>query len=386
MSRDVAFISASALEPWDWRTPWTTGIGGSETAAIECADRLFSRGYGVRAFTLNEGNIPPSPAGVVYEPLTAFNAADFKIVVNYRHLPVFDAPKPEGAVWWFVAQDVEYGEDMTDERLEKIDRYICLCKTHADFTQSKYPKLRGRVFISSNGVRSAFIEAFERDGGAVNPTVGISPVTGEYVVREPRVKNRLLYASSPDRGLRLLLENWFRIKEKVPDAELRVAYGFDNCEKIIRLMGGNDWRAGFVKEMESLLTQPGVTFTGRLNQLDLYREWFSASVWFHPSDWPETSCITVMDAMATGCWPVSNNLWAVGEHLERVGAGDLFYGVPQKSALVKSYMIEKACQRLNDGVLEINRLTMAEKSRRIYDWEKVVDQWQRWLEVDLENK
>jgi len=382
VSSQIAFISASALEPWDWRTPWTTGIGGSETAAIESADRLFSRGYGVRAFTQNNGTVPPSPAGVKYEPLEDFNAADFKIVVNYRHLPVFDVEKPKGAVWWFVAQDTEYGEDMTDERLDKLDRYICLCKTHADFTMSKYPQLRGKVYTSSNGVRSAFIEAFERDGGAINPaTPSILPVT-----KQPRVKNRLLYASSPDRGLKLLLENWFRIKEKVPDAELRVAYGFDNCEKIVRLMGGNDWRAGFVKEMEGLLQQPGVTFTGRLNQLDLYREWFSASVWFHPSDWAETSCVTVMDAMATGCWPVSNRLWAVGEHLERIGAGDLFYGVPQKSALVKSYMIEKACERLNGGVLEINRLTMAEKSRRIYDWERVVDQWQKWLEVDLEDK
>ena len=127
-----------------------------------------------------------------------------------------------------------------------------------------------------------------------------------------------------------------------------------------------------------------MTFTGRLNQLELYKEWFSASVWLHPTDWEETSCITVMDAMATGCWPVSNRLWAIGEHLERVGAGDLFSGVPQKSALIRSYMIEKACERLNGGVLESERRAMSEKARRIYDWERVMDQWQRWLEKDLE--
>lgn len=376
MSQEVAIVSKSSLENWSWRTPWVTGIGGSESGHIEASTRLFQRGFQVRSFTPAE-QPDLGPTGLIDRPLAEFDASNFKVVVNYRHLPVFDAEKPKGAVWWFIAQDVEYGEDMTDERLDKIDRYICLCKTHADFTMSKYPRLRGKVFISSNGVRSAFIEALERDRGAVNPA------TGETVTLEPRIKNRLLYASSPDRGLKLLLQNWFRIREKVPDAELRVAYGFDNVKKIVALMGGNDWRVDFHREMEDLLQQPGVTFTGRLNQLDLYKEWFSAGVWFHPSDWPETSCITVMDAMATGCWPVSNNFWAVGEHLQRVGAGDLFYGVPQKSALVKSYMIEKACERLNDGVLEINRLTMAEKARRVYDWEKIVDQWQKWLEADL---
>lgn len=376
MSSKIAFISASGLEEWDHSNPWTKGIGGSETAHIEVADILYRRGYGIASYTPMTGT-STSLAGVPYQSAASFDPADFKIVVNYRALEIFDKPKPEGAKWWFVAQDCEYGAEMAEERLAKVDRYICLCKTHADFTMSRWPSLRGKTYISSNGVRAAFIEAFERDGAAANP------VTGAAVKKEPRVRNRMIYASSPDRGLKLLLENWFRIREKVPDAELRVAYGFDNCEKIVRLMGGNDWRAGFQKEMEELLTQPGVTFTGRLNQLELYKEWFSAGVWFHPSDWPETSCITVMDAMSTGCWPVSNNFWAVGAHLDRIKAGDLFYGVPQKSALVKSYMLEKACKRLTDGVLEINRQTMAEKARRVFNWERVADQWQIWLEEDL---
>lgn len=377
MSRAIAVISPSSLENWNWKNCWTRGIGGSETSHIQMSDLLKNRGFDVHSFTPTD-ETDQSPAGVTYRPVSDFDPKDFKVVIDYRYLPLLDYPKVVGQKVWFVAQDVEYSEEATEERLERVDRYLCLCKTHSDFTQSRLPALRGKTYITANGVRSALLDDFDKTGRLTNP------VTGAVIEKPRRLKNRLIYPSSPDRGLKLLLENWFRIKEKVPDAELHISYGLDNCLRIIALMQGNDWRVGFVKEMEQLFQQPGVTFTGRLNQVDLYREWFEASVFLYTNDFAETFCTNIVDSMATGCWPVSNNLWAVGENMQRIGAGDLFYGVPQKSALVRSYMVEKACERLNDGVLEINRQTMAEKARRVYNWENVADQWARWLAVDLE--
>lgn len=359
----IAIVSTSGLENWDWQNPWTKGIGGSETSAIECATGLHYRFFKISAFTPCAKK-SVSPDGVPYFPLKAFKPQNFKVVINYRHMPLFDKPKPEGAKWWFVAQDVDYPPELTEERLGKIDRYICLCKTQANFTMSKYPMLRGKVYISGNGVRADYIRSYEQNA-------------------PPRNTKQLLYASSPDRGLKLLLENWFRIREKVPDAELHVAYGFENMEKIVALMGGNDWRGEYQKELEALRKQPGVTFTGRLNQLDLYKEWFEAGIWFHPSDWPETSCITSMDAMACGAWPITNRYWAVGENMERIGCGDLFSGVPQKSELIRSYMIEKCCERLLNPPSEGERVYLMDRARKLFDWNLVVNQWMGWLREDL---
>jgi glycosyltransferase involved in cell wall biosynthesis len=372
----VAIISPASLEGFDWHTPWTAGCGGSETSHCEMAEGLKSAGFSIDSFTpVTEESI--SPGGVVYRPIADFDPKNYVVVIDYRNPALLDYPKVPGQKTWFVAQDVSY-PDWTDERLERIDRYLCLCESHSRYTQSTTAPLRGKTYISANGVRSAFVENFEKMKGATNP------VTGEWVGKVPRRKNRLLYASSPDRGLKLLLENWFRIREKVPDAELHVAYGFDNCLRIIEMQGGNDWRVGFVSEMQRLMEQPGVTFTGRLNQLDLYKEWFEASVFLYLNDFAETFCCNMVDSMATGCWPVANRLWANAEHNDRMpGCGDFFSGVPQKSALIKSYMLEKCCERLTDGVLEINRKTMAEKSRRVYDWATVVKQWEIWLESDL---
>jgi hypothetical protein len=42
---------------------------------------------------------------------------------------------------------------------------------------------------------------------------------------------KMLYASSPDRGLEHLLRMWPQIKEKIPGAELHFCYGWNMFDK-----------------------------------------------------------------------------------------------------------------------------------------------------------
>lgn len=267
----VHIVSSRTLEDWDWRNPWSHGIGGSETSHIEMAFRLAKRGICVSSYS-------PTPDKTKWHhhntPLVWRNSerstlsSQTGIVINYRDPKLFEVAKPKGARWWFVAQDVDY--PWTPKALAKVDRYICLCKKHVDFTNRKYPQLRGRVYVSSNGVRKDYLDKLDKSFA---------------VKREPY---SMLYASSPDRGLKLLLEQWWRIKERFPRATLRVAYGFDNLDTIIRAFGDPS-RQALKSELEGLLYQDGVTWLGRIGQAALYREWLRTSVWPYPSDWPETS-------------------------------------------------------------------------------------------------
>ena len=45
---------------------------------------------------------------------------------------------------------------------------------------------------------------------------------------------RVVYASSPDRGLVYLLKNWEKVTKEVPDAELNVFYGFETFDALNR--------------------------------------------------------------------------------------------------------------------------------------------------------
>ena len=386
MNKSIAFVSTPTLEKWDWRNP-EKGIGGSETSHVRMAQELFKRGYPVVSYA-------PIPDGKDYaaDPtgLTWLSNAEYrsnhKVLINYRDPKLFDNLKPKGAKWWFVAQDVDYGSEWTPERLAKVDRYICLCPVHATYTAQKYPELHksGRIFTSSNGISSDAIR---------------SAISG--VKRNPK---RIMYASSPDRGLMFILENWFRIKERVPDAEFHVFYGFANYDAIIKHNGESDWRVENKRRLMELLNQPGVVWHDRVGQEELWRNWAESNIWFYPTDFPETSCITSMEAQACGAIPVTTNLWALKQN---VLEGYKFDGLPQKSNTVAALMIEKVIHILNNPevyalddsngdwvdngpyneqtweVTPSDREQMIIDAQKAFDWKVIADQWEKWIKADL---
>lgn len=375
MSNLISVVSTPSLEKWDWRNP-EKGIGGSETSHVRMAQILHQRGYDVRSYSPIGDDLDTwghkDPTGLEWWHTRDHRPGDDKILINYRDPKVLDAAKPEGAKWWFVAQDVDYGEMLTEERRAKIDRYITLCPTHAAYTRGRYPELHrsGRLYVSSNGIESRKI-------GAVT----------QGVTRNPK---RLMYASSPDRGLLLILENWFRIRERVPDAELHVFYGFHNMEVIIALNGKGDWRYEYQLQLQALLQQPGVVWHDRVGQSELWKEWAASAIWFYPTEFPETSCITSMEAQACGAIPVTTEFWALKSN---VMDGYKFDGLPQKSDVVRGLMIDKVVWLLNNGTdhwddtddsSDISRRhVMQIEARKRFNWDRIADQWEGWIREDL---
>ena len=59
----------------------------------------------------------------------------------------------------------------------------------------------------------------------------------------------------------------------------------------------------------ALTKTPGIVLHGRVNQAELAEAMLSASVWFYPTWFSETSCITAMEAQAAGlicvCPPIA---------------------------------------------------------------------------------
>lgn len=360
MSLPIYLVSQKTLENWDYDTPLSTGIGGSETAHIECAIRLAKRGYNITSYV----PLPDYKNGRVHEGVTWLDTTTTEppkepcILINYRHPKYFDRPKPKGQVWYFIAQDVDYENQWTEQAQKNCDRFLALCKTHADYTLAKYPLLRDKVFISTNGIRTDYINK-------------LPPLE-----RQP---HRMFWASSPDRGLLLLLENWFRIRERFPKVELRIAYGFNNMDTIIKYQGGRTPLLQLREQLMALKDQPGLTWLGRLTQDKVFQEWQQASVLPYCSDWPETSMITIMEAMACGAIPVTTNFWAQGHHALASPLAYLVDGLPQKSELVKSLWLEQLYTALED---KTDRKDLMNWARQRYNWEAVITQWQGWLDED----
>lgn len=365
MQPTFTFLSVSTFEPWDWTNPDTVGIGGSETSHIEMARRLALRGASVHSYAPTSFEGPePGPGGVTWEN---WEKADFTrpgIWVIYRDPRQLDELPPDVPAW-LVCQDVDY-DAWTDERLARVNRVIALCDQHRKFLEWRHPSLRGRVHVSSNGVKAELVEE-------------------TLAANLPRNPKRLLYPSSPDRGLMNLIPIFSRAREIDRALELHVCYGFDNIEKVVERERVKFGAAGPVTRRTEMMRQaietPGVINHGRIPQPELARLWAQTGIWCHPSSFEETSCITCMDAQALGAVPLTNPVWAVGENVTH---GVFLEGPPADYVTRGLYVLNLLDLAADAGKQERIRTEMMPDALRRFNWERFVDQWLGWANVDVE--
>jgi len=353
------FVSEPTYEQWGWRNPDTEGIGGSETSHIEMSRRLARRGHSVISFAPTFSPPEVDDAGVVWRD---FSELDYSLRGTWI---VYRAPKivdriPEGQTVWHICQDVNY-PDFYDERISRFSRIVALCNEHAAFLREQFPHAADRIVISANGIKSDLIYELAEHPPKRNP-------------------KRLMYASSPDRGLTTLLTIFQRAREIVHDLELHVFYGFNNLEKIAETPHPRrDLVVENVRMIKEMLEAPGVHQHGRMAQPLLLQEWMKSGIWCHPSDFTETSCITSMDAQACGAIPITRPFWAIGENVKH---GIVMHGETWDSLVRARYVWEIVKLASDPESQDQIRAEMMPWALRRFNWERVVDQWEDWARED----
>jgi glycosyltransferase involved in cell wall biosynthesis len=357
----VFFYSPRALEPWDWRNADEKGIGGSETSHIELAWRLAARGHEVIAYTRLPEDCPGQWRGTFWKHLEEADFSKDGAWLLYRCPEVLDRfwrARPSQPRW-IVAQDTGYIQ-WSVERAEKVDRILVLCRDHARYTVERWPYLEEKLALSSNGLRSDLIEAVEAQQ------------------KVERIPTRLIYASSPDRGLVPLLHIFSRAREYVPDLTLHIYYGFDNIDVLSNASKKDRdyWRPIKRGVLEAVRRTKGVEWHGRIGQRELYRVWLQTGLWCYPTPFTETSCVTSMEAQALGAIPITNPFWALRDNVRH---GVLIAGDPNDPLTRARYAGEIVRLVTQPDLAERIRLEMMPDARTRFDWDRVADQWDGWL-------
>ena len=139
-----------------------------------------------------------------------------------------------------------------------------------------------------------------------------------------RVHGRVVYCSSPDRGLHRVLEGWPAIKRAVPHANLKVFYRlapwlrtFDETPYFPPIEK-NRARALYIEEALKRMSGPewGITVVDSVSHEEVLAEMRQAEVLAHPCEtisWSEGFSCTVADACASGAVPVISDADALGE-------------------------------------------------------------------------
>jgi len=196
-------------------------------------------------------------------------------------------------------------------------------------------------------------------------TIAETPSTSK-TTRNPKV---IVSGSSYDRGLEHLLKIWPDVVKVVPDAKLRVFYGWTLFDKVYK---GNPERMEWKAKIEEMMKVKGVTHLGRISHGALKVEMEKAGIWAYPTHFGEISCITGMRAQALGTVPVVINYAALRETVK--------YGVKIEGDIYDPEILEEYKNALIDMLQhpekqEEIRKEMMPWAREKFAWANVAKQW-----------
>lgn len=345
-SEFVITCPPAGLYEWDWKTYQEKGIGGSETAACEMA-RWIHQLTGRKVIIFNQRKEETSyfDGGVEFRPAAGapeyFRDTIPAAHVAWRHCTQFaDVPT---YVWCHDLQTL----GMEQQKFHKI---FALSPFHRGFLQAMFGIRPEKIELTANGIDPT---RFGVPRGTKNP-------------------KKVVFSSSPDRGLEAAIAVMDEVVKTHPDVELHVFYGMDNMRK----MG----MTAQADHLEGLMRfRPYVKFHGNVPQAKLTEELRDAAIWLYPTNFLETYCITALEVICSGVFPVVREWGALRDTLadaKAAGMADVISadpgtteGIAAFADAVKRALTTKAWERV------------AVDPQR-HSWENVAKQWIEIFELD----
>lgn len=327
------------------------GVGGSETALIHIA-KLLAMKFNVVVYCncTEEGEFNKvlyrSRANML-EELRELNCDLFIIMRSLD--PILHNPNLKQdynikkiAFW---SQDLaeNYAWDNFDKIHEKIDHVVLISKFHKKNVMAMFPMLdENKIVIAENGI---------------DPN--------NFKDKIKKIKGKCIYSSTPYRGLDVLLKVWPEIKARVPHAELFV---FSSFKVYSQDFDDSPWE----KLFEAARSMHGVHNKGAIKQDELAKHYMSSELLLYPNTYPETSCITAMEAQAAGTPIVTTALAALPETVKQ-GCGILIKGDPKSEEYQKRF-VEASVELLT----EKQKWETMHKECLKYDfsWQRVIPVWE----------
>jgi glycosyltransferase involved in cell wall biosynthesis len=229
------------------------------------------------------------------------------------------------------------------ETVNNFDKIICLSEFHKNYVMARQNVKSDKIWVSRNGIP---VEKFNFERKEKNP-------------------NKLVWMSSPDRGLERAINLVEMARKKHSDLELHVYYGLENLYKY-----GLGALAEKLKQMMS--ERPWVKYHGFTEQAKMYHDVSDAVVWVHPCNFIETFCITALEMLELGIFPITRKLGALQNTLA---------DAESKGHCI---MIDHDCATENDykdyldallHTLEDRSWNLIKFDREKYGWKEVAKEW-----------
>ncbi len=281
------------LYDWDFDIAKEKGIGGSETAAVQMAHWLHKltkrpvKVFNTRANTKICDGVEYIPSNQINEYFTKYAP---KLHIAWRH--TLQLTKAKTVVWSHDLITPGIGQLSDNQTL------MCLSPFHANYAMAMQGVREDKIWITRNGI---------------DPD--------RFLNKEiSKIKGKVMFPSSPDRGLDQALQIMDLVVKEIPEATLHVFYGTDNMRKM-----------GMIAQAEKIEAQlkekSYVKYHGNVQQDELAKHFLEAECWLYPASFIETFGIVALEAMAGKAYPVATRIGAlqntVGQFAD-LGMADLF--------------------------------------------------------------
>lgn len=186
----------------------------------------------------------------------------------------------------------------------------------------------------------------------------------KWLAQKKTGKIKLIYHTTPHRGLEILIPVFQKLCEKYKNLELDVFSSFE-------LYGWKERDEHYKPLFDACEADPKIKYHGT-KENHLIRETLQhAHIFAYPSIWPETSCLSMMEAMSAGCICVHSNYGALPETAANWTHMYHFHEDRQQHAKIFYTVLANAIDDvMNDTASVSNRLkTQKSYADIFYSWE-----------------
>lgn len=351
-------------------TAYEQPLGGCQSAICHVSDALAAAGHEVLLLTATES--PAIERGVICKgwdltsqrELREFRAdvvvssPSAKYAEDLRHIFGGD---PRLILWTGHAHDQPSVQPLLDPAQRMLyDGYSFVSEWQSRNFSEKFSLDPARVKVIGYAASPAFLKLFAA-GDDIGPAKDRPPV--------------LAYTSTPFRGLHILLAVFPEIRRRVPGIRLKVY----SSMRVYQVSDARD-ESEFGALYRQCAETEGVEYIGSLPQPQLARELRRVTALAYPNTFPETYCISALEAMAAGCSVVSSELGALPE--TTAGYARLVPIINRKDTYAGEF-IDATVDALNESASGTDAALLAAQVAYVNSactWQIRAQAWLAWLE------
>lgn len=308
------------------------GLGGAELALMTLCEG-WARTHEVRLYN--------NPTHTKLSPFQQWHIDTFIPQEDRDILIIFRSPNKRiqnakgKKIWWSCDQ---YTVGDFRDFSNRVDKIITISEFHAKFLESTY------------GIRDTV-------------TIDLPVRIQDYGEKVEKIKNRMIFCSVPDRGLKILAKVYPKIKEQIPDASLVITSDY-------RLWGVSEARnEGFIT---SFFGMDGVRFMGAIPRREMVKEQMLAQVQAYPCTYQELFCYSVAECSVAGAYPITTRMGA----LDTTNMGTQIEG-DYNSIHWQNKFVDEVVNTLASSTLENMQNSVKQMAMERFSIEKILVEWEK---------